>query len=211
MDYRQEPGWLDRWDAAKTQQEPSSAHRHLHVLLRGSAVVLPRGGCQWRVNLTGEDSLLLAFKVTLLYLIQKCLLHREKCNENNVSTTKYPCVKSTGEVTTCYRYSRVTDVDGWCGNVKIVAATERGSTWCWAGHVSLIHSSKSVQIKLQYKRNLAQLCYYRMTHDSFETKIKRLLNIFGSCVTSMWFSHQKNQLWFIWVKSLLGWFMLRNI
>lgn len=31
-------------------------------------------------------------------------LHREKCSENNVSTTKYPCVKSTGEITTCYRY-----------------------------------------------------------------------------------------------------------
>uniref|UniRef100_A0A3Q4GSV4 Collagen and calcium binding EGF domains 1 n=1 Tax=Neolamprologus brichardi TaxID=32507 RepID=A0A3Q4GSV4_NEOBR len=27
----------------------------------------------------------------------------EKCSENNISTTKYPCVKSTGEVTTCYR------------------------------------------------------------------------------------------------------------
>ncbi|XP_037547823.1 collagen and calcium-binding EGF domain-containing protein 1 [Nematolebias whitei] len=26
-----------------------------------------------------------------------------KCSENNISTTKYPCVKSTGEVTTCYR------------------------------------------------------------------------------------------------------------
>ncbi|XP_024859814.1 collagen and calcium-binding EGF domain-containing protein 1 isoform X2 [Kryptolebias marmoratus] len=27
----------------------------------------------------------------------------EKCSENNISTTKYPCVKSTGEITTCYR------------------------------------------------------------------------------------------------------------
>lgn len=27
----------------------------------------------------------------------------EKCSENNISTTKYPCVKSTGEVTTCFR------------------------------------------------------------------------------------------------------------
>ncbi|XP_054908698.1 collagen and calcium-binding EGF domain-containing protein 1 isoform X2 [Poeciliopsis prolifica] len=27
----------------------------------------------------------------------------EKCSENNISTTKYPCVKLTGEVTTCYR------------------------------------------------------------------------------------------------------------
>uniref|UniRef100_A0A8C9YH82 Collagen and calcium binding EGF domains 1 n=1 Tax=Sander lucioperca TaxID=283035 RepID=A0A8C9YH82_SANLU len=27
----------------------------------------------------------------------------EECSENNISTTKYPCVKSTGEVTTCYR------------------------------------------------------------------------------------------------------------
>ncbi|KAM6902256.1 collagen and calcium-binding EGF domain-containing protein 1 isoform 3-T3 [Xenentodon cancila] len=27
----------------------------------------------------------------------------ETCSENNISTTKYPCVKSTGEVTTCYR------------------------------------------------------------------------------------------------------------
>ncbi|XP_068191415.1 collagen and calcium-binding EGF domain-containing protein 1 isoform X2 [Antennarius striatus] len=26
-----------------------------------------------------------------------------ECSENNVSTSKYPCVKSTGEVTTCYR------------------------------------------------------------------------------------------------------------
>ncbi|XP_074546674.1 collagen and calcium-binding EGF domain-containing protein 1 isoform X2 [Halichoeres trimaculatus] len=26
-----------------------------------------------------------------------------ECSENNVSTTKYPCVKSTGEVATCYR------------------------------------------------------------------------------------------------------------
>ncbi|XP_056875700.1 collagen and calcium-binding EGF domain-containing protein 1 isoform X2 [Takifugu flavidus] len=27
----------------------------------------------------------------------------EECSENNVSTTKYPCVKSTGEAATCYR------------------------------------------------------------------------------------------------------------
>ncbi|XP_061589252.1 collagen and calcium-binding EGF domain-containing protein 1 isoform X2 [Cololabis saira] len=27
----------------------------------------------------------------------------EKCSDNNISTTKYPCVKATGEVTTCYR------------------------------------------------------------------------------------------------------------
>ncbi|KAK3524291.1 hypothetical protein QTP70_027013, partial [Hemibagrus guttatus] len=27
---------------------------------------------------------------------------REVCSENNIATTKYPCVKSTGEVTTCY-------------------------------------------------------------------------------------------------------------
>uniref|UniRef100_A0A8C6KK38 Collagen and calcium binding EGF domains 1 n=1 Tax=Nothobranchius furzeri TaxID=105023 RepID=A0A8C6KK38_NOTFU len=27
----------------------------------------------------------------------------EKCSDNNISTTKYPCVKSTGEITTCYR------------------------------------------------------------------------------------------------------------
>ncbi|XP_019937425.1 collagen and calcium-binding EGF domain-containing protein 1 isoform X2 [Paralichthys olivaceus] len=27
----------------------------------------------------------------------------DECSENNISTTKYPCVKSTGEVTTCYR------------------------------------------------------------------------------------------------------------
>ncbi|XP_028318745.1 collagen and calcium-binding EGF domain-containing protein 1 isoform X2 [Gouania willdenowi] len=27
----------------------------------------------------------------------------EKCSENNISTSKYPCVKSSGEVTTCYR------------------------------------------------------------------------------------------------------------
>ncbi|XP_012724398.2 collagen and calcium-binding EGF domain-containing protein 1 isoform X2 [Fundulus heteroclitus] len=27
----------------------------------------------------------------------------EKCSENNISTMKYPCVKSDGEVTTCYR------------------------------------------------------------------------------------------------------------
>ncbi|MEQ2210279.1 hypothetical protein XENOCAPTIV_010969, partial [Xenoophorus captivus] len=31
----------------------------------------------------------------------------EKCSENNISTTKYPCVKSTGEVTTCYRYNKL--------------------------------------------------------------------------------------------------------
>ncbi|XP_030623811.1 collagen and calcium-binding EGF domain-containing protein 1 [Chanos chanos] len=28
---------------------------------------------------------------------------RETCSENKISTTKYPCVKSTGEVTACYR------------------------------------------------------------------------------------------------------------
>ncbi|KTG45282.1 hypothetical protein cypCar_00041751 [Cyprinus carpio] len=28
---------------------------------------------------------------------------REVCSENKIATTKYPCVKSTGEVTTCYR------------------------------------------------------------------------------------------------------------
>ncbi|KAM8827874.1 collagen and calcium-binding EGF domain-containing protein 1 isoform 2-T2 [Spinachia spinachia] len=29
--------------------------------------------------------------------------HGEECSENNISTTKYPCVKSSGEVTACYR------------------------------------------------------------------------------------------------------------
>lgn len=42
--------------------------------------------------------------------------HSEECSENNVSTTKYPCVKSTGEVTTCYRYSGVSRVVLWCLN-----------------------------------------------------------------------------------------------
>ncbi|XP_051532801.1 collagen and calcium-binding EGF domain-containing protein 1-like [Myxocyprinus asiaticus] len=28
---------------------------------------------------------------------------REVCSENKIATTKYPCVKSTGDVTTCYR------------------------------------------------------------------------------------------------------------
>lgn len=28
---------------------------------------------------------------------------REECSENNIATTKYPCVKTTGELTTCYR------------------------------------------------------------------------------------------------------------
>lgn len=27
----------------------------------------------------------------------------EICSENKIATTKYPCKKSTGEVTTCYR------------------------------------------------------------------------------------------------------------
>ncbi|KAK1176120.1 collagen and calcium-binding EGF domain-containing protein 1-like isoform X1 [Acipenser oxyrinchus oxyrinchus] len=29
---------------------------------------------------------------------------REVCSENNVATTKYPCLKPTGELTTCFRY-----------------------------------------------------------------------------------------------------------
>ncbi|KAG8599208.1 hypothetical protein GDO81_002940 [Engystomops pustulosus] len=28
---------------------------------------------------------------------------REVCSENKVTTTKYPCLKSTGELTTCFR------------------------------------------------------------------------------------------------------------
>ncbi|TRY98667.1 hypothetical protein DNTS_005908, partial [Danionella cerebrum] len=27
---------------------------------------------------------------------------RDLCSESKIATTKYPCVKSTGEVTTCY-------------------------------------------------------------------------------------------------------------
>ncbi|XP_058271845.1 collagen and calcium-binding EGF domain-containing protein 1 [Hemibagrus wyckioides] len=38
---------------------------------------------------------------------------REVCSENNIATTKYPCVKSTGEVTTCYRKK-------CCGGFKFV-------------------------------------------------------------------------------------------
>uniref|UniRef100_A0A8B9J4X9 Collagen and calcium binding EGF domains 1 n=1 Tax=Astyanax mexicanus TaxID=7994 RepID=A0A8B9J4X9_ASTMX len=38
---------------------------------------------------------------------------REVCSENNIATTKYPCVKATGEVTTCYRKK-------CCGGYKFV-------------------------------------------------------------------------------------------
>uniref|UniRef100_A0A3P9HR31 Collagen and calcium binding EGF domains 1 n=1 Tax=Oryzias latipes TaxID=8090 RepID=A0A3P9HR31_ORYLA len=34
---------------------------------------------------------------------QEDAIEREKCSENNISTSKYPCMKTTGEVTTCYR------------------------------------------------------------------------------------------------------------
>uniref|UniRef100_W5KM20 Collagen and calcium binding EGF domains 1 n=1 Tax=Astyanax mexicanus TaxID=7994 RepID=W5KM20_ASTMX len=36
----------------------------------------------------------------------------EVCSENNIATTKYPCVKATGEVTTCYKKC--------CGGYKFV-------------------------------------------------------------------------------------------
>lgn len=29
--------------------------------------------------------------------------HREVCSENKIATTKYPCLKSSGELTTCFR------------------------------------------------------------------------------------------------------------
>ncbi|XP_072517858.1 collagen and calcium-binding EGF domain-containing protein 1 isoform X1 [Salminus brasiliensis] len=38
---------------------------------------------------------------------------REVCSENHIATTKYPCVKATGEVTTCYRKK-------CCGGFKFV-------------------------------------------------------------------------------------------
>lgn len=104
--------WPDRGDAAKTQRESSSAHRHLHVLLRRFALVLPRRRCHWRVKLRVyvnpkwlERSLQFMCN-EIMTLLSKCFIRSEKCSENNISTTKYPCVKSTGEVTTCYRYSR---------------------------------------------------------------------------------------------------------
>lgn len=28
---------------------------------------------------------------------------REVCSENNIATTKYPCLKPSGELTTCFR------------------------------------------------------------------------------------------------------------
>lgn len=59
----------------------------------------------------------------MLTVAQNIVFHSEECSENNISTTKYPCVKSTGEVTTCYRYSGVIHVVVCCSNSVVVRLT----------------------------------------------------------------------------------------
>lgn len=94
-----------RWDDPDARLLSSPARRHLRVLHGGVDVVLPRRGCQWRVTVT-------LLKISQVSLFQIGVIRprhfvfgREECSENNVSTTKYPCVKSTGEAATCYRWS----------------------------------------------------------------------------------------------------------
>ncbi|XP_062410195.1 collagen and calcium-binding EGF domain-containing protein 1 [Sardina pilchardus] len=43
------------------------------------------------------------FSRGLLWTFREDQDDRETCSENKIATTKYPCKKSTGEVTTCYR------------------------------------------------------------------------------------------------------------
>lgn len=92
-----------RWDDPGAWLPSSPARRHLRVLHGGVDVVLPRRGCQRRVTVP-------VFKPSQGSLFQIGFIRprhfvfgREECSENNVSTTKYPCVKPSGEAATCYR------------------------------------------------------------------------------------------------------------
>lgn len=100
-------------DTQAPLQLHSPARHHLHVLPGDFSVVVPKGGRQWRVTerhikeqQRNGNCILKEEKRDVLPVERLRVLcpHSEECSENNISTTKYPCVKSTGEMTTCYRY-----------------------------------------------------------------------------------------------------------
>ncbi|ERE82900.1 collagen and calcium-binding EGF domain-containing protein 1 precursor [Cricetulus griseus] len=51
----------------------------------------------------GPLLLLLALGHTWTYREEPEDRDREVCSENKIATTKYPCLKSSGELTTCFR------------------------------------------------------------------------------------------------------------
>ncbi|KAK2508032.1 hypothetical protein MC885_002608 [Smutsia gigantea] len=64
-----------------------------------------RGGA-WRRQLCrslGPLLLLLALGHTWSYREEPADGDREVCSENKIATTKYPCLKPSGELTTCFR------------------------------------------------------------------------------------------------------------
>ncbi|XP_057674093.1 collagen and calcium-binding EGF domain-containing protein 1 [Corythoichthys intestinalis] len=56
-----------------------------------------------RSLLTAVTWVVLISEASLLSSLQEDAHFGEECSENNISTTKYSCVKSSGEVATCYR------------------------------------------------------------------------------------------------------------
>lgn len=51
----------------------------------------------------GPLLLLLALGHTWSYREEPENSDREVCSENKIATTKYPCLKASGELTTCFR------------------------------------------------------------------------------------------------------------
>lgn len=94
-----------RWDGLEARLPSPPARGHLRVLHGGVDVVLPRRGCQRRVSEAALSDCEGSSLPSGLALTQHFVCGREECSENNVSTTKYPCVKSSGEAATCYRWS----------------------------------------------------------------------------------------------------------
>lgn len=103
------------WNDLHGQRNSSQSRCGGNTVLIGNAVDFPRGegGCGQVKCACCQLAVSRGWKVCFLRVRQNCLCKKkqlttslsysEVCSENKIATTKYPCVKSTGEVTTCYR------------------------------------------------------------------------------------------------------------
>ncbi|KFO23938.1 Collagen and calcium-binding EGF domain-containing protein 1 [Fukomys damarensis] len=76
----------------------------------------------------GPLLLLLALGHTWTYREEPEDADREICSENKIATTKYPCLKPSGELTTCFSGTKVPSVTPYACVLKSVLGNGNGMT-----------------------------------------------------------------------------------
>lgn len=107
--YREEPEESDRWVAGRRGGE-GGPHPQGHLalpFLSGAAAPLFQGGARAGLALAVTRRCVcydwLCFDGELCRFPPPPPPRREVCSESKVATAKYPCVKPSGELTTCFR------------------------------------------------------------------------------------------------------------